>query len=110
MDNIIYNITLHLKKEIQHIILKIKFGVDYNTICNEYIYYNKSMLDFICDKQLSFFDDLFLKIYYCVIMSINNRSNLKILLNNEPLHNKYLNLYIVETIYNKIHYINKMDI
>jgi hypothetical protein len=88
MDNIISNITLHLKKEIQHIILKIKFGVDYNTICNEYIYYNKSMLDFICDKQLSFFDDLFLKIYYCVIMSINNRSILKILLNH--MENHYL--------------------
>lgn len=105
MNAIIGNVLQKLKTEILNIMGRIQAGENYGVICNQYDGYNKSMLDFIFIKNSMFFDDWFNKIYYYLIGPLHNKQELEHLLTTELFHNRYLNHYVVDIIYDNI--INK---
>jgi len=98
-NNIIGDILTNIKNEISGIMTRIKLGENYGIICNQFEGYNKSMLDFIYDKNYVFFDTWFDKIYNYLITPLNNKIELERLLETELFYNRYLNHYVVDNIY-----------
>jgi len=102
MNGHINEILTKLKNEICGIMIRIQARENYGVICNQYDGYNKSMLDFIMYKNTYFFETWFGKIYNYLINPASSKQELEHLLTTELFHNRYLNHYVVDIIYDNI--------